>query len=114
MNIEGSGDCGGEDDVFVFSGFSFSASVCVRFSIFRFLFFSNSISIYSSNGSVNMFATLYELSNSSSIVKLYSVRNLHHVINFFKLSLFKFDFSASKSYVIALQLEKNQHSFNAP
>jgi hypothetical protein len=38
MNIEGSGDCGGEDDVFVFSGFSFSASVCVRFSIFRFLF----------------------------------------------------------------------------
>jgi hypothetical protein len=81
---------------------------------FRSLFFSNSISIYSSNGSVNMFATLYELSNSSSIVKLYSVRNLHHVINFFKLSLFKFDFSASKSYVIALQLEKNQHSFNAP
>jgi hypothetical protein len=96
-----------------FSAFSTSVSAFFLY-FFRSLFFSNSISIYSSNGSVNMFATLYELSNSSSIVKLYSVRNLYHVINFFKLSLFKFDFSVSKSYVIALQLEKNQHSFNAP
>jgi hypothetical protein len=38
MTIGGGGGlCGGEDDVFVFSGFSFSASVCVQFSIFRFL-----------------------------------------------------------------------------